>query len=75
MARTGCSERHIKAIRNGHRKPSAKVKRILAKLAAEFARKFMPEARADDLDVCAAMAFRAISWYRFAKTEVLQRQV
>src|SRR6266849_7047227 len=53
MARTGCSERHIKAIRNGHGKPSAKVMRILVEMAAEFARQSLLESIADD-HACAA---------------------
>ena len=55
MARTGCRERHIKSIRNGYRNPSVHLKNALTEIAAAYARRFMPEPAADDLDACAAL--------------------
>ena len=52
----GVSDRYIKALRNGHRQPSASVRSALTKIAADYARRFLPEQLADDVDACAAFS-------------------
>jgi hypothetical protein len=49
----GVSGRYIKALRNGHRQPSAAVRAALTKIAASHARKSLPETIDDDADACA----------------------
>jgi hypothetical protein len=43
VQKTGCKERHIIVIRNGHRNPSATLRKALIEIAAEYARKVLRE--------------------------------
>ncbi len=52
--KTGYKNRHIKAIRNAAANPSPKLRSILIGVAAEYARKILPENVLDDMDACAA---------------------
>jgi hypothetical protein len=49
----GLRQRFIKALRNGHRQPSAAVRAALTEISAAHARKFLAEPIAVDMDACA----------------------
>jgi hypothetical protein len=59
MPKIGASESHIEAIRDGRRKPSVTLRKALIEIAADYARKALPEPVEDHPEACSASRSRA----------------